>query len=46
MGIDIIAHIGIPFVAGVIGLDLTILSAGACGGIFANPTLIPNLGGQ
>lgn len=65
MEIDILAHIGIPFVAGLvilliiaasdkepiswsscndIGLDLTILSAGACGGIFANPTLIQHLG--
>ena len=29
-----------------IALDLTILSAGACGGIFANPTLLRNLGDQ
>jgi hypothetical protein len=27
-----------------IALDLTILSVGACGGIFANPTLVANLG--
>ncbi len=65
MGIEILAHIGIPFAAGLvllfviaasdkepiswescndIALDLTILSAGASGGIFANPTLIHHLG--
>jgi hypothetical protein len=62
---EILAHIGIPFVAGLvllfiiaasdkepiswsscndIALDLTILSAGASGGIFANDTLIQHLG--
>jgi hypothetical protein len=65
MGTEILAHIGIPFAAGIvlllviaasdkepiswascndIGLDLSILSAGASGGIFANPTLIQHLG--
>lgn len=65
MWIEILAHIGIPFAAGLvllliiaasdkspiawencndIALDLTILSVGASGGIFANPTLIKHLG--
>jgi hypothetical protein len=65
MWIEILAHIGIPFAAGLvlllviaasgktpiswdscndIALDLTILSAGASGGIFANASLIQNLG--
>ncbi len=64
-GIEILAHLGVPFIAGLvllliiaasdknpiswdtcndIGLDLSILSVGACGGIFANPTLIQHLG--
>jgi hypothetical protein len=65
MWVEILAHIGIPFIAGLlllfmiaasdkepiswsscndIALDLTILSAGASGGIFANDTLIQHLG--
>jgi len=65
MGIEILAHIGIPVAAGLvlllfiaasdrepiswascndIALDLCILSVGACGGIFANPSLIKTLG--
>ena len=65
MGIELLAHIGIPFVAGIIlllvvaatekepiawsncndiALDLTILSIGANGGIFVNPTLIKHWG--
>ena len=67
MWVEILAHIGIPFAAGLvllfiiaasdtkpitwescndIALDMTILSAGACGGIFANQTLIQHLGDQ
>ena len=63
--IEILAHLGVPFIAGLvillvvaasekdpitwdtcndIGIDLTILSVGACGGIFANPTLIQHMG--
>ena len=61
---EMLAHLGIPFAAGLvllfmiassdkepiswancndIALDLTILSVGACGGIFANPALLANL---
>ena len=65
MEIEVIAHIGIPLLAGLlvillvaaadekpiswfscndIGLDLAILSIGANGGIFVNPTIIKHWG--
>src|SRR5690348_8724368 len=65
MEIEVIAHIGIPLLSGLlvillvaaadekpiswfscndIGLDLSILSIGANGGIFVNPTIIKHWG--